>query len=319
MNVGREANIALKGSPWLPIFEINGQAIKAENITIQSYQRSGMFEFQANVYEGELRLYRKGSEIWVVNVVPLESYLEATVSKEMNPNWELEALKSQVVASRSYTNSMLSRPKDSLYDLEGNVLDQVYQGVEFTNSYAKVKQAIADTRGVYLFSNDKITKAFFHSRCGGRTQKSEKVWGTHMPGFSTQVECEYCKKNPYIWKTFFYLQELKNFFKLSNLLKFNLVAEKDHHGRVDYLKLISGNDTKRVSSEAFRASLGYQKIKSTNFDWKIVKNEIQIEGRGYGHGVGLCQWGAKDMAQKGKTYLEILHHYYPELYIRRVQ
>lgn len=141
---------------------------------------SSPLRFQSGVFPGALEIQRMGDELWVINLIPLEDYLPRTVAAEMQPSWELEALKAQAVAARSYALYMHQHPKAALYDLERDIHDQVYSGV--AEPPAKVVAAVQSTKGEILSSGNQAIKAYYHSRCGGMTDSAENVWSEKPPG-----------------------------------------------------------------------------------------------------------------------------------------
>ncbi|NBT59044.1 SpoIID/LytB domain-containing protein, partial [bacterium] len=144
---------------------------------------------------GALKWTRNGQMFSVVNYLGLDDYLLGTLGSEMSPSWEIEALKAQAVASRTYALYMIKHPKHSDYDLERSTQDQVYGGVEA--EHPRVREAIQATSGEVLSFKDQPIKAFFHSRCGGSTETPGFVWNHHQGYPQKKVACPYCLKNPF--------------------------------------------------------------------------------------------------------------------------
>lgn len=256
-------------------------------------------------YPGALRLTARDEALLLTNVVPLETYLAGTVGSEMPPHWPLEALKAQAVASRSYALYMHAHPRDPLYDLERTVMDQVYGGAK--KGLERVREALVATRGEVLTYGDRVVKAYYHSRCGGATDAPETVWGKPEAGPYGSVRCASCLSKPSRWNTFVSWDELRK--KLRIPLVTEWLEERWPSGRVAWLKLPSAPT--RWTGEDLRKALGYARLKSTRFTWNASAAGVFVDGVGFGHGVGMCQWGAKAMAEAGASYREILGHYYP--------
>jgi stage II sporulation protein D len=130
------------------------------------------------------------------------------------------------------------------------------------------------------------------------------------------VRCPFCQKNPFLWKASFGIRELLRLVKLpvsANEPVRISTLERTPSGRIAMLRLEAGDQERRITSDQFRSLLGYTRIKSALFDWRVSDNEIEFEGRGAGHGVGMCQWGARYLARQGRSYAQILGYYYPGL------
>jgi stage II sporulation protein D len=248
----------------------------------------------------------------IVNILPLEEYLVGTLSGEMMASWNLEALKAQAVAARSYALYAKRFPKSRLFDLQRSTHDQVY--LASAVYHKKFRQAVEATRGQYLQYRKKPLKAFYHSRCGGKTALATAVWDRKKGPPQRNARCPYCRRHPQRWTASFDLKQVLNAIGSSPLplRPVKITLEKtSRSGRITSLRLGPLGREKSVTSERLRSLLGYRKLKSTLFDWTIRNGRILFRGVGSGHGVGMCQWGAQYLAEKGSTYRKILAHYYP--------
>lgn len=278
-------------------------------------------QYRTDFFRGALKVTPTQGGFSVTNILPLDDYLAGTLAAEMNGLWEMEALKAQAVASRTYTLYMVKHPKHALYDLDSSTQDQVYQGAERESK--RVSEALRETAGLYLSVKDsEPIKSYYHSRCGGITETAGAVWNYKNHAFDKRVTCPYCQKFPYNWTTVVTAAELFKslhlpFQTISTLS--NLSAEKTPAGRVSTLRFALNGTEKKVTSDELRSLLGYSRIKSANFDWKIDGDEIQFNGVGSGHGVGMCQWGARYLAKQGKNFRQILAHYYPGIELKKLQ
>ncbi|MDD3725579.1 MAG: SpoIID/LytB domain-containing protein [Candidatus Ratteibacteria bacterium] len=258
----------------------------------------------------------------VISTLDIEKYVMGVISKEMGPEWPEEALKAQAVASRTYAVYMAneSRKKGLHYDIENSIFNQVY---EKTNS-EKIRRVVENTAGEILTYNGDIVQVFFHSTCGGKTARTSDVWGGEYKHISS-VDDPYCANTPcYSWEKSLSNNHLSQIFGVSSIEKI-VIEERDATGRVTSLKL-SGNDGKIIffTGHKFRIMVNEGKdasfnspdiIPSTNFNVRKEGGFFIFTGTGYGHGVGMCQWGAKKMAENGFDYRQILKYYFPEMEI----
>jgi len=271
---------------------------------------SDKLSFKGGVFRGALKWTRNGQMFSVVNYLGLDDYLLGTLGSEMSPSWEIEALKAQAVASRTYALYMIKHPKHSDYDLERSTQDQVYGGVEA--EHPRVREAIQATSGEVLSFKDQPIKAFFHSRCGGSTETPGFVWNHHQGYPQKKVACPYCLKNPFSWQTLVRVDELLRWTGLDFGQHLKIEAgERGPSGRLASLNLVSGTQRAKIDTDTLRSHLGYARLKSAKFDWYQEGELVSFQGVGNGHGVGMCQWGARHLAQTGKSYREILAYYYP--------
>lgn len=269
-------------------------------------------------------LPRLGSNIRtdVIATLDLEDYLRGVLPAEMPKEWPLEALKAQAVASRTYAlfRKRTREAAGSSFHMESTVMDQVYRSLESDTGaeYENIHRAIRETEGMILVTLGETPvplAAYFHSDCGGHTEDARTVWGETGVGTTS---CPYSSSSE--WKTEFTLTEIESRVKArlkrarqdSTLMGLEPLG-RTSSGRVENIRLVwSDGDETLMPAHVFRMSLGHDRVRSTNFRFATVgENRIQILGHGSGHGVGLCQWGARHLAQNGKSFREILKHYYP--------
>lgn len=287
----------------------------------------------------------------IVNELDLEKYLDGVVNAEFNSNWSSEAIAAQVIAARTYAlfqirDGIKKYGRDRKYDVEATTQDQVYGGAESEDHRAS--QAIAKTSGMVLTHAGEPIKAFYHSTCGGHTELPEKVWGGKIKGVGKSVKCPYCRTSPrFEWQTELdsaavraaFLDSLpidsKSAGKLlgwpSNYEDFlkggELVAiaplRIDPTGRAEIAQMKwvrAGKEiTLNVPAPIFRTRIGATKMRSTAFQsLSLASGKVLLKGVGNGHGVGMCQWGAKTMGESGSTLGAILSFYYPESRIKKL-
>ena len=264
-------------------------------------------------YRGVVEITPAEKGVQVVNELPLEDYLIGLINCEISSQWPMEAVKAQAVIARSYAVFQRDSRKGAPYHLESSVLDQVYEGCDIEDSRAA--RGVKETAGEVLTFGGSVIQAFYHSNCGGHTESSENVWGYKFP-YLNGVACRYCLNvNPYKWEQKIPLKKVEAQLKSAGFsipgLKDIRQVSRNRSGRVTALLLYGSRGKISVPAVAFRKALGYSVIKSTNFDLRVNDDEVLFTGNGNGHGVGLCQWGAKQRAADGFDYREILSYYYP--------
>lgn len=258
----------------------------------------------------------------LVGIMPLENYLTGVVASEMPLSWPIESLKAQAVAARSYAMAVMKERSRRIFHVESNILDQVFRPLAQENGddplVKKALQAVRETEGQRLTVADGRTlKAFFHSDCGGKTVSAKSVWGNAVE--AGQASDASCPSTPRAnWelnvpkaKIF---AGLKKFFSLgkSPLQVTALDFERGEDARIQQVRVAFNEGPERkISGNDFRSVVGFQDLKSTLFEAKEQGEGFNFKGRGFGHGVGLCQWGSRALGQQGMKYADILRHYYP--------
>ncbi|MES2801158.1 MAG: SpoIID/LytB domain-containing protein [Bdellovibrionota bacterium] len=242
-------------------------------------------------------VHKENNKYDLIEVVPLTHYLAGVVSKEMPLAWPVEALKAQAVVARSYLFSRMQERRDKIFHVDADQMDQVFQWTDSQKAY----QVVASTEDIVLAANKKIVKTFYHSDCGGQTLPADKVWvGAVDLGTTQDPWCQVRVSNQ--WS---YSVPVSEF---SNKDVFEAAYFKN--------KVVRFEDW---SIQKLRQVFGYSKIRSSPENIAVDDSAITFSGRGFGHGVGLCQWGSLHMAKKGRTYMDILTHYYPKAEILKIQ
>lgn len=281
--------------------------------------KNGLVFCNKNWYRGELIIMTSPDKknLTVVNNVDLEDYLLSVVPSEIPHTWNKEVLKAQSVAARSYALGYLARRKDKGYDLESSVEDQLYLGV--SKEKKSTSYAVKETSGVILVDNEnKPIIALYHSSGGGYTDSIENLWD-EKPSIYIQPKPDYDDNSPHFkWFRNYKISDVNNSF---SDLKVGTITEiiplsKSVSQRVTWLKIIGTNGRATIRGEDFRKHL---KLPSSKFNFVIEDDEIKFAGRGFGHGLGLSQWGAKALAEDGFTYEQILAHYYSEAMLIKLQ
>ncbi|MGK7922988.1 MAG: SpoIID/LytB domain-containing protein [Trichodesmium sp.] len=270
-------------------------------------------------YRGRTHLIPHKGGITAINYVNLESYLYSVIGAEMNGNWPQAALKAQAVAARSYALHKRQENSNNFYDLGDNQVWQVYQGIktESPGTYA----AVDGTQGQVLTYNGQVILALFHSSSGGHTENVEDVWSNPLPYLRAVPDFD--QDAPvYQWKESFTQAELKQRISgVGNII--SMTPEKTTpHGSVVTMKVLGDGGVKTLEGTDITAALG---LKSTRFSVTAEKSEdqkiptnFQITGKGFGHAVGMSQWGAYNLARNGYNYQQILLYYYQGSTLARI-
>jgi stage II sporulation protein D len=293
---------------------INQRTWPATHLVLAS--GDGVIRIDGKRFQGRVEVVKtKRNRLLLINDMDLERYLVGLINHEISSAWPPEAVKAQAVAARTYAYFQKEKKMKELYDLESSVLDQVYGGIGLEDERAA--SAVRATAGEVLTYQGRIIKAVFHSCCGGRTENSEAVWGEMLP-YLRSVPDPYCTESPrYYWRYEISIADMSRRLGLGAITKITL-RNRTASGRVRELEFGFDSGQKRnYSGEELRKLLGYDNLKSTNFRVESTVDEIKFSGSGSGHGVGMCQWGAKGMADKGFNYRQILSHFYQGTRIER--
>ena len=280
---------------------------------------TGLVSWEDNKFQGDLKLIADPMKTRcnLVNEISLESYITTLLAKEMNGSWPVEALKAQAVAARTYAFERLkNKTAGKLYDLESSEKDQV--SGTFFDITDKTMKASKETQGEILVGpKGRISPAFFHSKCGGKTLRPDQVWGGIEEGYKS-VDCPFCaNKGRKDWTT--KVKNEKILQLVDTVLKryySDQIQDKDLKILPDSqlnseVRLYVGDRLHIIKKSYLRNYAGRDLIPSNNFKMAMKGKEIHVHGQGYGHGVGLCQLGALELAQRGYNYRQILAHYFP--------
>jgi len=258
----------------------------------------------------------------VVAQVDIETYLAGVLPSEMPKAWPLEAIKAQAVASRTYVFKKMHERKRLHFDVENSIFDQVFRW-DASNSDSKILQVLNETNHEVLLDpkTKKLVSTYYHSQCGGTTETSKAVWGLDN---LKSVKDKYCIQDSKPWEFQVSKQKLSEMVKEAlNLTNpgelMNLkVARRTKSGRAErFLAGFSNKEKHFIRGDQMRSILGYGNLRSTRVEIESLDEDWSFKGRGFGHGVGMCQWGAKTMASENHNYRKILSHYYPESNINK--
>ena len=318
-----------------------GRRISSENITIVPCN-AAVFSLNGENFRGVLHLIaetdRKSFD--AINSLPMEDYLNGVISAEMPYYWEQQVLQAQAIAARTYCWFIKnSFGLDRKWDVRKTQASQMYRGV--VAETARTREAITKTAGKILFCEQddgemKPFPAYYSSTCGGHTEDSKNVFGDSYTALCG-VECPYCWDSVKVSLLFWPMVQFdkktvsqrifKRYPNLENLksIKDIVVTRESDYGefkRITMVKLIGSSGKEGVlRGEDLRLAIDQTgaKIKSAACRIILIGDEWTfVAGRGYGHGVGMCQYGALEMARNGKSAKEILKYYYPGSKIKKL-
>ena len=305
-------------------FRAKGKKFSGEILELRTPNAKDMKDLTISAngknYRGGLQLLRRGNNMTVINILPSEQYLRGVLPEEMPPSWPKEALKSQAVAARTFALKNRKRHDSEGYDLCSSTHCQLYTGIAEEDKRAD--QAIFETDGEVLFAkpNGPIVDAPFHTDSGGMTENSEEVWGTSSSHLRAAKELK-TKTQP--WSKTVSLDVFQSKFNLGNIKKIELSSleigkkakDRTTSGRVKTVYIVGKKGSKNVSGADMRSIFG---LKSTLFSVKLKGKQVIFNGYGWGHGLGMSQWGAMEFAKNGDDYKKILAHYYRNTMIKKL-
>lgn len=258
-----------------------------------------------------INLYRKNGSIVSME---LDEYLIGVVGAEMPASFNIEALKAQAIVARTYTLKTINSGKklsddNSTQNYKSNEELKNTWGSSYNTYYNKVRSAVIDTKGIVIKYNSGLIDALYHSTSNGYTEDASNVWKNSVP-YLKSVSSEYDTTNKnFIYNKFISYQDLSNKLGIPVSYSSNIeISEKTNSGRVKYLN-IDGNIFNGVNVRTIL------ELRSTDFVFEKQETGINIITKGYGHGVGMSQYGANGMANNGYSYKDIILHYYTGVYL----
>lgn len=343
ISANRGTSIGVRGGK----IAVNGKAIDTV-VTLKPTNSDAPFLFEGKGYRGGLTLRANNGTMMVINSVPLEDYLYGVVPQEVVPSWPAAALEAQAVAARTYALHTMEQNKGKLYDVSNSTDHQVYSGV--SGEYQATTNAVNKTKGVVMLYNQRPINALFHSDGGGYTEDSVNVWGNDIP-YLKGVKDYSAGTSTSNWTVTTSRQALesklnaasKGVGKLKSIQLTPLgnpgqqTSDRGVSGRIKSATFIGTSGKTTVDGDSLRSILG---LKSTLFDFYVNHNPakgtgkayhnftsnndtVYIKGHGWGHGLGMSQWGAAEMAKRATSgdanyYQTILRHYYSGITLKKM-
>jgi stage II sporulation protein D len=272
-------------------------------------------------FRGNIKFIKNNSsKLSVINYVDPEDYIRGILYHEVSHYWPMEVLKAQAIVCRTYAVYQMQENRLKDYDVTSDIYSQVYGGK--TSERYRTSNAVDATRTAVLTYQGKVFPAYFHSTCGGHTEDAFLLWNTNIVPLKG-VPCDFCKDSPHFnWHYVLTLEEvqdklIKGGFDIGSIKDITIMG-RDESGRITDLKVVSTKKSTKIPAKDFRNIIGLNIIRSTNFTVNLINADVVFEGRGWGHGVGLCQWGAYFMAKQDYTAEQILKYYYPQANVETI-
>lgn len=267
---------------------------------------------------GVVQLVRRGKRRLLINRVDLEEYVKGVVPAEVNSAWHPEMLKVQAVATRTYALYQRMLNSTRAYDVAAGIQDQVYRGRQGID--ARVTAAVESTKGMVVTYQGAPIYAAFSSTAAGVTEDAMTVWSKDLP-YLKGVECPFDIESPYYqWSASVKIETLEKNLRQQGFSvgKISDIAPQSYSraGRVATLRVMHSNGELVIRGEDLRKAVGYTIVPSTQFTVQSIGQDLLLSGYGAGHAVGLCQWGAKELAELGYSFSSILSYYYPGTELR---
>ena len=305
----------------------NGLSVNGKSAGAKIYFKSSgsgvAFAVKGNQYRGVIKAIASPSGVTLVNQVSMEDYLKGVVPCEIVPSWHMDAIKAQAVAARTYAMFHKNGYRSAGYDVTDDTRTQVYRGVSAETE--ATNRAVMETAGEVVTYGGSPIDAVFHASGGGYTENCENVWGSAVPYLKGVPEDKYATP----WKKTI---SLSSFMKMADVGKLKGIklsalhigeahkaSDRGISGRVKSVTLVGSKGNRVVSGDRLQQIYD---LNSTLFDLSVSGNQLVITGYGYGHGLGLSQWGAEAMAEKhggAKDYYKtILTHYFTGTKVEKV-
>jgi stage II sporulation protein D len=275
---------------------------------------------------GRLEVWAEPAGLVVVNALDLEEYVAAVVASEVPARWPAAALQAQAVAARTFALAQkIQVGAGARAHLGASVLDQVYAGA--AHPQASSRAAAQATHGEVLTFDSAPIEAWFSSSCGGLSESAEAAFGLppgSAPYATSQSDGDADDGAPsQRWTVRRPLAAIAKKLRADGRVRGELagldVAERTGSGRARTIRLeLRGGATLSMSASDFRQLVGYSALPSLQFSVGLERGAAVFRGTGSGHGVGLCQWGARGRAARGESYRDVLSHYYPGAEVRRL-
>ncbi len=253
------------------------------------------------------------TRLTAINVLDLEDYLMSVIPSEMPSSWPREALKAQAIAARSYAIANLGKYGTQGFDVKATVLDQAYRGAIAEAS--STNRAVSETRGIVMKHQGKVVPGFFHSSSAGHTDVAEHVWTKEVPYLKSVPDVDH-KSKYVLWDRKFAINQIEGLLgkDVGSVLGL-FPVHRSPAGRVKSLLVLGTNGSTFVSGTAVRQMFA---LPSTNFNVLAYQDSYVFRGQGFGHGLGMSQYGARTLAEHGYNAGQILTYYYKDVTFEQI-
>jgi stage II sporulation protein D len=295
---------------------LNGQGIEIDGRRAPGFRLTSERPIRVNgrEYPAPLDVVKNGDGLAVVNELPLEDYVVGVLRAETSDRWPWETLRAQAIVARTYAAYHRTLNAGKAYHLVASTAHQVYAGSVSASS--PIWEAVRDTTGLVLFWEGELFPAFYHSASGGYTEDPRTVFAArNMPALKA-IRDEFSTGAPnFYWNLDLRLGDLAGILRRNGTdvgpITAIEVTERTPSLRASVVTVHGARGSARLRGNDFRRMIGYETIRSTLFAVAVDGETARFAGRGYGHGVGMSQWGAKGMAEQGYKAEKILEYYYP--------
>ena len=289
-----------------------------QNIEIEAQSENGLVTLkpvnpaiEAREYHDNIVLDAASDKFKIINKIDMEKYIAEVIEAESGVNAKPEFYKAQAILIRTYTIKNMFKHAEEGFNLCDEVHCQAYHGRK-TASNNEIYNATKTTAGMVLIDEDSnLILSPFHANCGGMTSASGMVWQSNLK-YIQPVKCPFCDKGVhYSWTKSITKEEWRNFLQENKVPK-TLISDTDFTYDAVVRKKYLNIGNYQIPTRSIREKFG---LKSTFFSIHPLGNKIEFVGRGYGHGAGMCQEGAMEMAKVNYTYLDIIHFYFKDIAI----
>jgi len=294
---------------------LGGSVLPYQGVRIQAASDAAI-SLNGRRLRGALEIVRQQDlTLLIVNHVALEDYLRGVLSKEAPDEWPGEALRAIAIAARTYALYQRLTKVAAPYDVTGDVMSQDYGGKSAEK--AATTRAVKATAGLILLSEGKLFPAFYHSTCGGMTEHARVMGPFDLEPLRGGILCTFCSASPfYRWQRRLTKAEIGWALRKSRhgslgMIRTFEVTKRTAAGRAEEILITGSTGLAKLIGYDLRALFGFDRIRSPFFSVVLQDDAFLLEGHGWGHGVGLCQWGAAELARRGILAREILAYYYP--------
>ena len=275
--------------------------------------------FQGMVVRGALVIIARDAGLLVVNDLDLEAYVKSVVPSEVPVTWPFEALKAQAIVARTFALHKKGERGGQAFDVDATVQSQVYGGLGSEDPRAS--EAVDATAGIVVMHEGRLALTPYHSTSAGPTEDAAEVWGIDLP-YLKGVACPFDEDSSvYRWEKRLSFDAIESALREAGHAVGSIATltplGRNRSGRVSAVRILHSGGELILKGELLRRIIGYQRLPSMRFDVVDVEAgprggfDVRLRGGGWGHGVGLCQWGMKTLSERGWTADRIIDYYYP--------
>ena len=272
-------------------------------------------KYKSRLYDNDLIVNSRNNKLQIINRAEMPNYLAGVVEAESGSKAEFEYYKNQAVICRTYAIKSKNKHKKDGFNLCDGVHCQAYKGRSIHND--NIIKAVKKTKNLVIVDkNDKLITSVFSANCGGQTNNSEDVWTSEVP-YLRSINDKFCTdQRQATWTKEISVSDWKSFLKSKDFIINDTISSDSLNFKQENRKKFYEFDNQKIKLTTIRYGL---KLRSTFFSIEPNDKKLVLKGRGYGHGVGMCQEGAMNMAKKGHKFDEIIKYYYTDVKIKNLK